>query len=284
MKKQLLTTAMIAVAVAVGWQPAKAQVKLPPASSSQTVTQGLGISTVTLTYSRPNMNGREIFGGLVPYDEVWRTGANSLPLLTFDGTVMIAGTPVEAGTYGLLTIPGKDKWTVIFSKNTEQWGAYSYNQEEDLFRFDVKPEGLSEPVETFTISFSDVQPQSAQLDIIWEQSKISFDLVVDQDAEIMASIDEAMKGDKKPYFQAAQYYYKNDKDIQKALEWVNEADKSPIPAPYIKYWKALIQLKAGDKQGAIATATQGVEIAKQQNNTEYVKLNSRVIVDAKKSR
>lgn len=284
MKKQLLTTAMIAVAVAVGWQPAKAQVKLPPASSSQTVTQGLGISTVTLTYSRPNMNGREIFGGLVPYDEVWRTGANSLPLLTFDGTVMIAGTPVEAGTYGLLTIPGKDKWTVIFSKNTEQWGAYSYNQEEDLFRFDVKPEGLSEPVETFTISFSDVQPQSAQLDIIWEQSKISFDLVVDQDAEIMASIDEAMKGDKKPYFQAAQYYYKNDKDIQKALEWVNEADKSPTPAPYIKYWKALIQLKAGDKQGAIATATQGVEIAKQQNNTEYVKLNSRVIVDAKKSR
>lgn len=282
MKKQLLSTAMIIVAVAVGWQPAKAQVKLPPASSSQTVTQGLGISTVTLKYSRPNMNGREIFGGLVPYGEVWRTGANSLPLLTFDGTVTIAGTQVEAGTYGLLTIPGKDKWTVIFSKNTEQWGAYSYNQEEDLFRFDVKPERLAKPMETFTISFSDVQPQRAQLDIAWEQTKISFDLVVDQDAEIMASIDEAMKGDKKPYFQAAQYYYKNDKDIQKALEWVNEADKTPNPAPYIKYWKALIQLKAGDKQGAIATATQGVEIAKQQNNAEYVTLNGQVIADAKK--
>lgn len=282
MKKQLLSTAMIIVAVAVGWQPAKAQVKLPPASSSQTVTQGLGISTVTLKYSRPNMNGREIFGGLVPYGEVWRTGANSLPLLTFDGTVTIAGTQVEAGTYGLLTIPGKDKWTVIFSKNTEQWGAYSYNQEEDLFRFDVKPERLAKPMETFTISFSDVQPQRAQLDIAWERTKISFDLVVDQDAEIMASIDEAMKGDKKPYFQAAQYYYKNDKDIQKALEWVNEADKTPNPAPYIKYWKALIQLKAGDKQGAIATATQGVEIAKQQNNAEYVTLNGQVIADAKK--
>lgn len=284
MKKQLLTTAMIAVAVAVGWQPANGQVKLPPASSSQTVTQGLGISTVTLAYSRPNMNGREIFGGLVPYGEVWRTGANSLPLLTFDGTVMIAGTPVEAGTYGLLTIPGKDKWTVIFSKNTEQWGAYSYNQEEDLFRFDVKPERLSEPVETFTISFSNVQPQRAQLDIVWGRTKISFDLVVDQDAEIMASIDEAMKGDKKPYFQAAQYYYNNDKDIQQALEWVNEVDKTSPPAPYIKYWKALIQLKAGDKQGAITTATQGVEIAKQQDNAEYVTLNSRVIADAKKTR
>lgn len=282
MKKQLLSTAMIIVAVAVGWQPVEAQVKLPPASSSQTVTQGLGISTVTLKYSRPNMNGREIFGGLVPYGEVWRTGANSLPLLTFDGAVTIAGTQVEAGTYGLLTIPGKDKWTVIFSKNIEQWGAYSYNQEEDLFRFDVKPERMAKPMETFTISFSDVQPQGAQLDIAWERMKISFDLVVDQDAEIMASIDEAMKGDKKPYFQAAQYYYKNDKDIQKALEWVNEADKSSNPAPYIKYWKALIQLKAGDKQGAIATATQGVEIAKQQNNAEYVTLNGQVIADAKK--
>lgn len=228
------------------------------------------------------MNGRAIFGGLVPYDEVWRTGANSLPLLTFDGPVTVAGTQLKAGTYGVLTIPGKNKWTVIFSKNTEQWGAYTYNQEEDLFRFEVKPERLSKPVETFTISFSDVKPQSAQMDIAWERTKISFDLAVDQDAEIMASIDEAMKGDKKPYFQAAQYYYKNDKDIQKALEWVNEVDKSPNPAPYIKYWKALIQLKAGDKQGAIATATQGVELAKQQNNAEYVKLNGQVIAEAKK--
>ncbi|MFB2120357.1 DUF2911 domain-containing protein [Parapedobacter sp. 2B3] len=282
MKKKLLNTVMIALVIAVGWQPAAAQVKLPPASSSQTITQGLGISTVTLKYSRPNMNGRKIFGGLEPYDQVWRTGANGIPTLTFDDAVTIAGTRVEAGTYGLLTIPGKNKWTVIFSKNSEQWGAYSYKQEEDLFRFDVKPERLGKAVETFTISFSDVQPQRARLNIAWEKTQISFDLVVDQDAEIMASIDEAMKGERKPYFQAAQYYYKNDKDIQKALEWVNEADKSPNPAPYIKYWKALIQLKAGDKQGAIATATQGVEIAREQNNDEYVKLNNQVIVQAKK--
>lgn len=282
MKKRLFITAMIAVAVAMGWQPAKAQLRLPPASSSQTVTQSLGISTVTLTYSRPNLNGRKIFGGLEPYDEVWRTGANGVPTLTFDGAVTIAGTKVDAGTYGLLTIPGKDQWTVIFSKNSKQWGAYTYKQEEDLFRFEVKPERLDKLMETFTMSFSDVEPQGAKLNIAWENTKISFDLVVDQDAEIMASIDEAMKGEKKPYFQAAQYYYKNDKDIQKALEWVNEADKAPNPAPYIKYWKARIQLKAGDKQGAIATATQGVEIAKQQNNAEYVKLNGQVIAEAQK--
>lgn len=280
--KKLISTALIAVAVAMGWQPVEAQVKLPPASSAQTITQGLGIGTVTLKYSRPNVNDRKVFGGLVPYDEVWRTGANGIPIVTFDGPVTIAGKQVEAGTYGLITIPGKSNWTIILSKNSEQWGAYAYKQEEDLLRFDVKAERLSKPVETFTISFSDVHPQSARLNIAWERTTVGFDLVVNQDAEIMASIAEAMKGDKKPYFQAAQYYYKNDKDIQKALEWVNEADKSPNPAPYIKYWKALIQLKAGDKAGAIATATEGVEIAKQQNNEEYVKLNGQVIADAKK--
>lgn len=271
---------MIAVAVTVGGLPVAAQLKLPPASSSQTVIQSLGISTITLTYSRPNTNGRAVFTDLAPYGEVWRTGANGIPSITFDTPVTVAGSQVDAGTYGLLTIPGEDRWTVIFSKNSQQWGAYSYNQSEDLFRFEVKPEQLDKATETFTISFSDVQPQSAKLDIAWEKIKISFDLTVDQDAEIMASIDQAMKGETKPFFLAAQYYYTNNKDIQKALEWVNEADKASAPVPYIKYWKARIQLKAGNKAGAVATATQGIEIAKQQNNPEYVKLNGQVIAEA----
>ncbi|MGV3763150.1 DUF2911 domain-containing protein, partial [Parapedobacter sp.] len=205
--RKLFTTALIAVSVVVGWQPVEAQVKLPPASSAQTVTQGLGIGRITLEYSRPNMNGRKVFGELVPYGEVWRTGANNLPVLTFDGSVTIAGKQVEAGTYGLLTIPGKKSWTIILSKNSEQWGAYTYKQEEDLLRFEVKAERLAKPLETFTISFSDVHPQGARLNIAWERTTVGFDLVVDQDAEIMASIAAAMKSDKKPYFQAAQYYY-----------------------------------------------------------------------------
>lgn len=282
MKKNLFTSAILAVVVAVGWQPANAQLRLPPASSSQTVTQSLGINSVTLTYNRPNVNGREIFGGLEPYGNVWRTGANNIPILTFDGAVTIGGTLVEAGTYGLLTIPGTDEWTIIFSKNSKQWGAYTYNEEEDLFRFTVQPKQLERPIETFTIAFSDVTPNSAKLNISWENTKVSFDLLVDQDAEIMASIDEAMKGERKPYFQAAQYYFNNDKDISKAVEWINEADNSGSPAPHVKYWKARIQLKAGDKDGAIATAQQGVELAQQANNEEYVKLNGQVIEEAKK--
>ncbi|SKB27374.1 Protein of unknown function [Parapedobacter luteus] len=282
MKKRLFASAILAIAVAMGWQPANAQLKLPPASSAQTITQGLGIGTVTLTYSRPNLNGRKIFGGLEPYDAIWRTGANNIPSLTFDTEVTIAGNKVPPGTYGLLTIPGADEWTVIFSKNSKQWGAYSYTQEEDLFRFKVNPEKLSKPVETFIMTFSDVTAQSAKLNIAWENTQIGFDLIVDQDAEIMASIDEAMKGEKKPYLQAAQYYYTNNKDIQKALAWINEADKAPNPAPYIKYWKARIQLKAGDKAGAAATATEGVAIAKEQNNPEYVRLNGQVLAEAQR--
>lgn len=282
MKKRLVKTALLALVVAAMGQPVNAQLKLPPASSSQTLVQGLGIRNVTLTYSRPNVNGRKIFGGLEPYDKVWRTGANGIPTVTFEDKVTVAGHPIEPGTYGLLTVPGKSEWTVIFSKNSQQWGAYTYKQEEDVLRFTVKPERLKTPIETFTMDFSDVKSQSAKLNIAWEKTKVSFDLVVDQDAEIMAAIDDAMKGEKKPYMQAAQYYYNNNKDIQKALAWINEADKVPNPPPYVKYWKARIQLKAGDKAGAAATAQQGIEIATQQNNPEYVRLNGQVLAEAKK--
>ncbi len=280
MKKCLFTLAILALVVAAGWQPANAQLKLPPASSMQTVTQGLGISTLVVKYHRPNMNGRKIFGGLVPYGEVWRTGANNVSVIEFDGAATIANHSVDAGIYGILTIPGPDEWTIIFTKNTDQWGAYTYSADEDLFRFTVKPQQLDQPVETFTIDFSDVTPNRAKVNISWENTKVSFDLVVDQDAEIMASIEEAMKGEKKPYLQAAQYYYTNGKDIQQALAWVNEADQAPNVPPYVKYWKARIQLKAGDKSGAAATAQQGIEIATQQNNPEYVRLNGEVLAEA----
>lgn len=282
-KKHYITFAMIiAVMTATGY-PTHAQLRLPPASSSQTIVQSLGITSVTLTYHRPNSNGRQVFGDLVPYGEVWRTGANNIPVLTFEGEVTVAGTALAAGTYGLLTIPGKNEWTVIFSRNSNQWGAYSYTSDEDLLRFTVKPERLDKRRETFTMEFSPVGPDHARLNMGWEDIQIGFDLTVDQDAEIMAAIDQAMNGsENKPYFQAAQYYYNNNKDIAKALEWINAADQpSPNPVPYIKYWKARIQLKAGDKQGAIATAEESIAIARQQNNDEYVRLNNQVIDEAR---
>src|SRR5690606_32507403 len=173
-------------------------------------------------------------------------------------------------------------WTIIFTKNNTQWGSYTYNQAEDLFRFSVTPQSLDKPVETFTISFSEVTPSSAKMNLSWENTLVAFDLTVDEDAEIMASIQEAMKGDKKPYFASAQYYYKNNKDIKQALDWVNKAEEEAPKATYIKYWKGLIQIKAGDKAGATLTAQKGIELAQDENNDEYIRLNGQVLEQAKK--
>ncbi|WP_454881854.1 DUF2911 domain-containing protein [Sphingobacterium detergens] len=259
-----------------------AQLKLPAASSAQTITQGLGIENVTLNYSRPSMNGRKIFGELVPYNEVWRTGANTNTTLTFEGDVSLNGHKLTAGTYALFTIPNKNEWTVIVSKNTKQWGAYTYNQSEDAFRFNVKPQNLSSPVETFTISFDNVTPTDAVLTLAWEKTAIKVDLKVNQQAKIIASIDEAMKGEKKPYFAAAQYYFNNNLDQNKALTWFDEAAKAQPKAAHVLYWKAKAQLKAGDKKGALETAMKGVEVATEGKNNEYIKLNTQIINAAKK--
>lgn len=282
MKKTLIIAAL-AVATLFTVDTASAQqIKLPPASSLQTVSQGLGISKATLTYSRPNRNGRKIFGDLVPYGEVWRTGANTVTAITTETDLEIAGNKLPAGTYGLLSIPTENEWTIIFSTNSKQWGAYSYKQEEDVFRFTVKPERLAQTVETFTIAFSNVKAESATIDIMWENTKVSFPIVFNQSKEILASIDEAMAGSgNKPYFQAAQYYYSNGHDIKKAVNWINEAAKGS-EAPHILYWQARILLKAGDKAGAIAAAKKGVEVSTKANNTEYINLNGQVLAEAQR--
>ncbi len=282
MKVKILTLFTAFMMVIALKQNGNAQVKIPPASSSQNISQSLGTSTITLAYSRPNMDGRKIFGSLEPYGKVWRTGANQIPKITFESEVTVAGNKVSPGTYGILTIPNKDKWTIIFSKNSNQWGSYTYNQAEDLFRFSVTPQLSDKPIETFTISFSEVTPNSAKMNLGWENTLVTYDLTVDEDAEITAAITEAMKGDKKPYFASAQYYYKNSKDINQALDWVNKAEEEAPNATYIKYWKALIQIKAGDKAGAMITAKKGVEIAKADNNDEYIRLNEQVLEQAKK--
>lgn len=264
----------------VAAQDVIAQAKFPAASSSQHVTQELGIKKITLTYQRPSAKGRQIFGALVPFGQVWRTGANNATTLTFEEEVSINGQKVAAGTYGLFTIPNETTWTIILNKGAEQWGAYNYKQEDDILRFEVVPQRTAEKVETFTISFDDVTTKSLNISLAWENTKVKFPVETDQSQEIMASIEQAMKGDKKPYFQAAQYYYNNDLDISKAVEWVEQADKER-QAPHIKYWKSRILLKAGDKQGAAKAAQEGIEIAKKANNTEYVQLNTHALEAAR---
>ncbi len=261
----------------------KAQgLKVPAASSGQTLIQDFGLGKITLTYSRPNMKGRKIFGALEPYDKVWRTGANSATVIKFSDDVIIEGKNIPAGEYGLFTIPNKKEWTVILSKTSKTWGAYTYNEADDFARFKIRPITMKESMETFTIQFANVKPTSTQLNLMWENTRISINLATSVDAQVMTSIDAAMKTDKKPYFQAAQYYFENGKDLATALSWMNEAEKADPKAPWVKLWKGRVQLKMGDKAGAQATAQSGIAIATEIKNDEYIRLNTQLLAEAKK--
>ncbi len=282
MKRILKSTLLLLVALSLNAEVEAQGVKIPQASSGQSLTQDFGLGKITLTYSRPNTKGRKIFGGLEMYDQVWRTGANSATTIKFTDDVTFEGKAVPAGEYELFTIPGKNEWTVILSKMTKQWGAYEYKEDQDFLRVKVKPVALQNKVETFTIQFANVYPTKAQLLLQWENTSVSVNLTTDVDTKVMASIDEAMKGEKKPYFSAAQYYYENGKDLKKALEWMNAAEAADAKGPWIRLWKGRIQLKMGDKKGAAASAETGIKLAKEAKIDEYVRLNSALLAEAQK--
>ena len=273
---------MAAVLIACTSQNSYAQsLKVPQLSSTQTITQELGLGKITLTYSRPNVKGRKIFGAMEPYGTVWRTGANAATIIQFTDDVIIEGNKVPAGEYGLFSIPDKNEWTVILNKTAHQWGAYTYKQSDDILRFKVKTVNHADPLETLTMQFNNVDQTKCELELRWENISFSFHISTDVDTKVMANIDEIMNHDKKPYFESAMYYYENNKDLKKALEWISTAEKMEPTAPFYKVWKARIQLKMGDKAGALATAQQGVKLAHDQNDKEYERLNQAVVDQAK---
>jgi len=278
MKK--ISVLFTSVLISMAYLNASAQLKMPQSSSSQTLFQEFGLGKVTVKYSRPNIKGRSLEKDLAPYGEVWRTGANDATVITFTDAVTLDGNPVAAGEYALFTIPGKDEWTIILNKETKQWGSYQYKQAEDALRFKVKPVKLNDRLETFSINFSDVMPSSANLDLLWANTRVTIKMTTDVDTKVMASIDAAMKSEKPPFYPAAIYYYENGKDLKKALEWISIAETGDQKAPWFKYQKARIQLKMGDKSGAAQTAKAGVEAAKAVNNAEYVRLNGKILADA----
>jgi hypothetical protein len=254
----------------------------PAPSSTQTILQNFGLGQITLTYSRPNVKGRKMLGGMEPYGKVWRTGANSATVIKFTDDVTLEGHKVPAGEYGLFSIPNADKWTIILSKTSKQWGAYSYKDADDFLRFDVPPITLQDNIETFTMQFAKVFPTTAELHLMWEHTALMIHLTVDVDAKVMARIDSAMQTDKKPYYDAVIYYWNNNKDMDKALGWANQMGSMPgLPPMVAKLWKARVQLKKGDKAGAAVTAQEGITAAEAAKSDEYVNLNKEVLAQAK---
>lgn len=283
MKINKITLLFAAGLLAISSVTAQAQaLKTPAPSPLQTTKQAFALGDVTFEYSRPAAKGRVIFGDLVPFGKVWRTGANGATKITFTDDVKLEGNAVKAGTYALYTIPGKDSWEIMLYKDLTLGGNVAdYNTSNELLRFKVKPVALLQTVENFTIGMDAITSSAAKLQIMWDKTLVPVSITSDVDDKIMKSIDNALNSDGRPYFQAANYYYENNKDLNKALAWADKAIEQN-PAFYIVHLKAKIQLKLKDNKGAIETAQRSMSLAKEAKNDDYVKMNEKLIETAKK--
>jgi hypothetical protein len=256
------------------------QINMPQASPTAKISQKIGLTDVSIEYARPSMKGRKIFGELVPYGEVWRTGANAATLLSFSTDVTIENQPVKAGTYALYSIPDKDDWTIILSSNTKLWGAVGYNASEDILRVNVKAGKTGQRYETMEFNFVDMTDNAAFVAIKWENTRVAFKIETEVDDIVMAQIKELVIDTEVTnpglYYQAANYYYTNKKDLRLAYDWISKS-----VADDAKYWtmhlKAKIEAELGMKKEAIESANKSMEMAKEAKNPDYVGLNERLI-------
>ena len=258
----------------------QAQIKTPQPSPKSTLTQIVGLTDVTVEYSRPSVKGRAIYGDLVPLGKLWRTGANANTMVSFSEDVIIDGNTLKKGKYALYTIPKVDKWEIIFYMDYDNWGTpEKWDDTKVALKTTVPTLMLSEAIESFTIDINNLTNDSATLDIIWEKNKVSLKFLVPTQKMAMANIDKALSGPTaSDYFSAAQYYYQSNADMNKALEYVNKAITMSEPGKDVPFWqlrvKSLIQAKLNDKKGAIETAKLSLEGAKKAKNDDYIKMNS----------
>jgi hypothetical protein len=276
--------AISGLAMVSGLQAQTPNINFPAASPACTLKQRVGLTDIEIVYSRPGVKGRTIFGGIVPYGQVWRTGANQATKITFSTPVKLESTDIPAGTYALFTIPGEDEWTIIISTNAAQWGAFQYNQKDDFARVKVAPVPLAQPVEAFTIDLNNIRDDSATLNLIWDKTRVPVKLELDVVGKLVPQIEAAMAAPGKKsdgfYFQAATFYFNHDQDLKKTLDWVNDglAD-NPRIAYEMLHLKAQILAKQGDRAGAIAAAKQSSELAVKAEGpgSSFVKMNDDLI-------
>jgi hypothetical protein len=277
MKKSILILSSILV-----FNLAQSQtISFPQASPTTTVSQNFATSKIELSYSRPSAKGRKIYGDVVPFGSIWRTGANSATTISFGEDVKINNTEIKSGKYGLLTIPGATEWTIILTKDLTVTNAQAYKQENDVLKFSVKPETLPYFTETFEIEIANVKTNQVDIELIWEKTSVSFTIKTDLDSKLGKQIAEVMGKDSRPYYQSANWYYENGKDLKTAYEWVNKAVDANPNAFWVLHLKAKIQKSLKDYNAAIATATISLEKAKADGDEAYVKNNEKLINDIK---
>jgi Protein of unknown function (DUF2911) len=250
-----------------------AQIKTPASSPAAVVSQKVGLTQVTVEYSRPSVKKRKIFGNLVPYGKVWRTGANKITNIKFDNDVMVNGEKIPAGTYGLATIPNKTEWTIIFNSDNKQWGVYEYDEKKDVKRISVKPTATATVTENFTIDLEQTSGTTMNVIIAWEKTSVKFKVEHDPHEQIVAEIKEkTAKADctTDTYFDAADYYFEKGLDLNQAYAWAEKVVEKDQ-----KYWTyelhGRIAAKLGKCDVAKEDAKKCIEMAKKDNDEAYVK-------------
>ncbi|WP_278035929.1 DUF2911 domain-containing protein [Flavobacterium nitratireducens] len=254
----------------------KAQVRIPEMSPKAVIKQVVGLTDVEIVYSRPSARGRSVLGNLVPFGQLWRTGANENTIITFGDDVVINGKTLKKGKYALFSVPNVQSWDIIFYTAIDNWGTpKEYDESKVALKATVQDQTLSKPVETFTIAINNLETSSATLDIAWENSYVSLKFEVPTKKIAIASIEKTLAGPTpEEYYTAAQYFYQSNSDIVKGREYIDKAVElsKSVPFYYLRL-KSLIQAKQGDKKGAIETAKWSISAAEAAGNKEYVEMN-----------
>ena len=262
---------------------AQGGLKLPSLSPNAKISQDFATSTIDISYSRPSMRNRKIFGDLVQYGNVWRTGANSATKIKFGEDVEIMGNKVKAGEYALYTIPGKESWEIILNTATGNWGADGYSKETDVLRFNVKPGRMEGACQTFTINITDITYNTCKIELMWERTRILIPVKARNEDAIAGSIDKAINHPVIPYFQVANYYNENNTKLDVAEEYIIKALEQDPKAFYMWWLKARIERKLNHNDKAIEAAKKSMETAKGSSfEAEYIHNNTKLISDIQK--
>ncbi|MBN8671551.1 MAG: DUF2911 domain-containing protein [Chitinophagales bacterium] len=258
--------------------------KLPALSPTSKLTQEFSTSNIEISYSRPSMRGRKIFGELVAFGNVWRTGANSATKVKFGEDVTVGGQAVKAGEYAIYTIPGATEWEIILNKGIGNWGNAGYDKADDVARFKIAPKALDKNVQTFTINIGNITYSTCNIEMMWEKTKIIIPVKANNEERLSASIDKAINNPNIPYFQAANYYFETDQNLDKAIVYVDKALEANPKAFWMWSLKARIAQKMGKKDDAINAANKAMEVAKGSAfEAEYVNNMTKLINSYKKS-
>ena len=277
--KNLFITAIAACSVLI----ADAQTwKAPQPSTTQTIKQNFALSSIELAYSRPGVKGRKVFGELVPFDSLWRTGANTANILMFSDTVFINGTKINPGSYGFVSIPHQKSWTLIVTKQLNVTGPGAYKKDQDVVRVEANTKELSESIETFTMQFANVKNGSCDLQLMWDKTAVSLPITTNIEERMLAQIDQLVNKDNRPYFNAGLYAMNNGLDINQALAWFDKALELEPALLRNHNQRAICLRKMGRKEDAKAAAKKGLELAKAQKNDDFTKTFETMLAELNK--